>query len=241
MLPVKYFPVILLFWFLWKKQWKAATATIVTAAAVTVVSLIVMGPEVFRTFITSVLPDHLRSRYSHQSPYAVAFQSWDSLLMRLFVWNAEENPAPLADAPGVYLIVKWLILLAGAACTGWLAVRAGQTSSPGAAEGLLAFLGIGSLLLAPGTATYHFVLLWLPLALLLKLHGGSAALRRIAVFSYVAIGWIPYSWFRVAEQAGGAMMVFAYPRLLLLTILFIATLRLVGRSPSPVVPQGALA
>jgi len=89
----------------------------------------------------------------------------------------------------------------------------------------LGVLGILGLLLAPGTATYHFVLLWLPVALLAG-HLWKEKAPRSAyalVGLYVILGFIPYS-FTKQFASSGIFTLLAYPRLLISLAMFAVTL-----------------
>jgi len=242
LLPVKYFPVIVVAWFLVRGQWKSALAVLLTSACVVALSLVLMGPRVFETFFLTVLPDHLASRYEMQSPYAAAFQSWDSLLMRLFMKDSVLNPGAIWDSPALYVILKAAILTAGGGVTLWISIRLLKNGTQTAADILLALAGVAALLFAPGTATYHFVLLWLPLALVVQQPADHTWLRPLLILMYAAIGWIPYSWFRTLGEGGGIWVVFDYPRLFLLTLLFgglaVQAVRVSSRLPS-LRPSGA--
>jgi hypothetical protein len=239
MMPAKYFPLVLVVWLVWERQWKSAAIAALTAAGLTLLSVAVMGTGAFERFIVTVLPDHLQSRYSLQNPYATAFQSWDSLLMRLFVRDPAENPAALLDARWIYVVAKTVILLGGAALVVREGVRLLRTKTRDSGEALLALLAIAALLFAPGTATYHFVLLWLPLGLLWKLTAQQPVVLGLLFACYALIGWIPYSWLTPFEKAGGALAVLAYPRLLLMTVMFITTLRVARHTDSLHALRGA--
>jgi hypothetical protein len=232
MIPVKYFPIVLVVWLIWERQWKSAGIATLTAAGITLLSVAVMGAGIFERFIVTVLPDHLQSRYSLQNPFATAFQSWDSLLMRLFVRDPVENPAALLDAPWLYVVAKTVILLGGGALVVREGVRLLRIRSRDSGEALLALLAIATLLFAPGTATYHFVLLWLPIGLLWRLTEQQPVDRGLVFVCDALIGWIPYSWLTPFERAGGVQAVLAYPRLLLMTVIFIATLRVAHHTDS---------
>jgi hypothetical protein len=172
LVPVKYFPLVLVLWFLLERRWRAAGAAVLAAAAVTALTVAVTGPGMFAEFFSSVLPEHLRSRYALQSPYASAFQSWDSLLMRLFVRDPAENPGAITHSPLLYRTTSGTILVAGLLLTGLAALRASR--SPSLREIVPGLLGTGALLFAPGTATYHFILL-LPTIVPVILQGQTTA------------------------------------------------------------------
>ena len=77
--------------------------------------------------------------------------------------------------------------------------------------------------LAPATATYHFLIIVLPVALLLN-ETIEYSLRWTIIIGiiFTAIGYIPYSFFR-SFDAQGLFTLLAYPRLWLETILFITS------------------
>lgn len=236
LLPVKLFPLVLVLWFLGRKQWKSAGAAVMTSAGIVGLSMILMGPGVFAAYVSTILPDHLASRYDMQNPYATAFQSWDSLLMRLFVKDPLLNPNAFWDSWALYMILKIALTFAGGAITLWASVRLLMNGQQTAVDLMLALVGVAALLFAPGTATYHFVLLWLPIALIVLQPPDGTWLSRILIFVYIAIGWIPYGWFRRFEDSPGIGVVLAYPRLALLTLLFCGLTLLVARASSHLPP-----
>jgi hypothetical protein len=159
-----------------------------------------------------------------QDPYSAAFQSWDSLLLRLFVEDPLSNPSPFWDARALYVGGK-LVITGGIVALLIVGLyHLWRNSSTQRDRYSVALLGIVALLIAPGTATYHFVLLWLPVALLIDRHMRDG-LRKQAVAaagSFALIGFLPYSFFRQWEGYG-LLNILAYPRLLLLTLLFALT------------------
>jgi hypothetical protein len=199
----------------------AATAT---SALLVLCGLIVLGWDVHYTFFTSILGDHLQSRYTMQSPFAGAFQSFDSLLHQLMVYDAKENPYPAVQAADMLPRVKWGILLSLVAVTVFSIFRARRFGASASVSLSLSLLGLLGLMISPGGATYHFVLLWLPCALLLQWHEdtGRRTLFLFTLVSYAIIGCIPYSLFRPFEGQGWLSLM-AFPRLGLLLLLFLAS------------------
>jgi hypothetical protein len=227
MLPVKYFPAVFIPYFLLKNDRRLLLSMIATAAVVFMSGIPVMGWEVHREYLFTVLPSHLGSHYTMQDPYSTAFQSWDSLLLRLFVQDPRSNPSPFWDARALYIGGKVVIIGGIVALLIVALYQLRRNSSAHRDRYSVALLGIVALLIAPGTATYHFVLLWLPVALLIDslMQNGMTKLAAAAAGAYALIGFLPYSFFRQWEGYG-PLSILAYPRLLLLTALF--TLTLVG-------------
>lgn len=243
--PIKYFPVIILGYFAYRKEWKLLMGGAAAIAGVGLVSIGVLGWRVHEIFLLSVLGNHLMGHLSQQDPavpFTAVYQSFDTLFDRLFVFDPDRNPQPLLAAPFLrtfsLITVKSAILLAAAATLVKLA-RGGASS---AAAPSLGILGILVLLIAPATATYMCVLLWLPVALLIDYFLAKDA-RRLAYFVlgvYVLIGFIPYKYTYPFEGRGGLTLL-AYPRLFLLFAMFIGCVYFIafpgssGRRTAPVV------
>jgi hypothetical protein len=117
------------------------------------------------------------------------------------------------------LLVKGSILLAAIATLARLARR----SVADATALSVGILGILVLLLAPATASYHFVLLWLPVGLLINYcFREQAYLYAYFILGvYALIGFFPYRFTAPFEGLGG-FTVLAYPRLFLLLAMFSA-------------------
>jgi hypothetical protein len=224
-IPVKYFPLIILACFALQREWKVVLGGALAASGVVLVSIGVLGWQVHQVFLLSILGSHLAGHLSlHDqaiTPFTAVYQSFDTLFYRLFVFDAARNPQPLLAAPPLatlgIITVKVLFLLVGAAILVRLA-RAGASNTIAPAIGIV---GILLLLLAPATATYMCVLLWLPVALLINYFLVERA-RLTAYFilgAYVLIGFIPYNYFYPFEGRGG-LTVLAYPRLFLLAAMF---------------------
>jgi hypothetical protein len=225
LIPVKYYPAVFLLYFALVREWKIVVTALATAAAVTGLSVACLGWEVHRQFLAQVLGSHLASHFSGQTPYATAFQSWDSLLRHLFYADPVENPHPFLASVQLYRWLKAAIAAALLSSTIPLLMNLRRTTEPHFRECAFGLLGILPLLVAPGTATYHFVLFWLPCGLLLHAFwmGGRRKLFSIALALYSVLGFIPYGIFaRLGEQWG--IWPLAYPRLFVVLGLFLVSL-----------------
>jgi hypothetical protein len=202
--------------------------------AVTSVSVGVLGWKIHQDFLSSVLRHHLTGNASILDPFSAVYQSFDTLFRRLFVFDAAANPQPLLSLPGLASIgasvTKASIFLAAIATLVKLA-RSGAASIDAPAIGIL---GILTLLLAPATATYHFVLLWLPVGLLIGyfLREGAPSYAYFILGAYALIGFFPYGHAYRFEGRGG-LTVLAYPRLLLLLAMFIGCIYYIWHRGSP--------
>jgi Glycosyltransferase family 87 len=219
--PIKYFPVVILLYFLFRREWQVVLGGVASAATIVLISIAVLGWPVHEQFLTSVLGQHLTAHLSMQDPFTASFQSFDTLFRRLFVLDPIANPHPWLDMPALQgigvAVTKLGILAITVTALVALARRQGQDSvSPS-----IGLLGIGVLLLAPATATYHFTLLWLPIALLLDwlLRSGARAHAALLLGLYSVIGFCPYGHAMRFTGQGG-LTVLAYPRLFLMLAIF---------------------
>lgn len=222
--PFKYFPVIFLAYLAVKKRWRVTVSSALVIGGIGAASIAILGWPVHGEFLRSVLPNHIQSNLSQQDPFSTAFQSFDSLLRRLFVYDAVRNPHPVTIAWGLYLALKTAITLLVSALAG-LGIYKAELRGGSAQRLSISLLGILGLLIAPATATYHFVLLWLPVGLLLSHLRDESRHRLLALCLglYTAIGLLPYTLFQSLSGSGlGALVL--YPRLWLTCGLFFAAL-----------------
>ena len=232
--PIKYFPVVILVYFAFRKEWKVVLGGAAAILMVTAVSVGILGWKMHEDFLSSVLGNHLIAKLDLQDPFTASYQSFDSLFRRLFIYDATLNPqAPYAvpRLQGIAVfITKASILLAAIAALVKLARRGGD-SATGPSIGLL---GVVTLLLAPATATYHFVLLWLPVGLLINylILQGARVRAYFILGAYALIGFFPYRYTIPFEGRGG-LTVLAYPRLFLLLAMFIACVHFIWSQAQP--------
>lgn len=211
LLPIKYFPAILFIPAVAQKRWAFLLSTLVTTSLIIAISILVLGWEIHLQWVFVAL-NHLQGKLSQQDPFASAFQSFHSLFRRLFLYDASQNPLPLIDSPVLYAIATYgcTFIAIGLAVLTILRHRKLPTD-PDSAFAAICILG---LLVAPATATYHFLLLWLPVALLFRhfLDAGKQGLAAGTLACFGLIGFLPYSLFRQFDGQG-MLTVLAYPRL----------------------------
>jgi hypothetical protein len=221
---IKYFPVVFIAgYFLEGLRNRKNIQLIVVFFLFLVVFLIsqflFFGSDLMNEFFNSSLLPHLDGELDGQNLYSFQFQSWDNLFRNLFVFHAAENPTPLINWPAGKSILK-IIVYAVVAISTLLVLFKNKNSQDEKKQ--IIFLSIPSLaalVILPASATYHFVLLVIPLALLLSSGLLRGKTKIVIVIIYLLIGFIPYGiFFRLANSYG---VLFAYPRLLLLTILYL--------------------
>jgi hypothetical protein len=234
--PIKYFPIVILVYFAFRKEWKVVLGGAAAILMVTAVSVGILGWKIHEDFLSSVLGNHLIAKLDLQDPFTASYQSFDSLFRRLFIYDATLNPHPLYALPrlqGIAVsITKASILLAAIGTLVNLARRGGD-SATGPSIGIL---GVVTLLLAPATAAYHFVLLWLPVGLLINylVQQGARVRAYFILGAYALIGFFPYRYTIPFEGRGG-LTVLAYPRLFLLLAMFVACVHFIWSRAQPAV------
>jgi Glycosyltransferase family 87 len=243
--PIKYFPMLFLACFALRKEWRVVLGGVVAISGVALVSIGVLGWQLHQIFLLQIFGNHLAGHLSLQAqgvPLSASYQSFDTLFNRLFVFDPLHNPQPLLSAPLLRTVslvtTKGAIALAAVATLVRLA-RGGTSSAIAPSMGILAIL---LLLIAPATASYMCVLLWLPIALLINYLWVNRA-RRLAYFifgAYTLIGFIPSRYTHPFEGRGG-LTVLAYPRLFLLFAMFVSCVWFILHSQRSVRPAEPVA
>ncbi|MBI1808032.1 MAG: DUF2029 domain-containing protein [Ignavibacteria bacterium] len=226
---MKYFPLILLPFYIARREWKIVLTCLLTIVVMYGLALSLLGIEVHKQFLSQVIADHLAGNLP--DPFSANYQSWDSLFRRIFWYDPLWNPEPVIRfTPGFYMakytIILSLIVLALAAVR-----RVKQTFGDDAPSIQFAIIIFTGMLIVPASATYHVLLLILPMGILLSTPQNSwTIIQRVMLWLFVMIGFIPYKFFR-AFDGKGILTVFAYPRLGLIATLFIAILVYVWKPP----------
>lgn len=224
-IPLKYFPLCLVLLFLIERRWKAVWSALAAAGIVILASVLVVGWDIHGQFLTSVFSSHMDGQMTN--PFALSYQSWNSLLRTLFINDQIRNPLPLVDWVDGFFIARLLIMLAVVSAL-VVAMRRSIISGRGI-ESRVALLFVAILLLSPASASYHMLLLALPAALmwpeLWKDSNRGASMTLTA--SYLLIGLIPVAALGRLSLHGG-WIVLGYPRLFLLLVIFLSLLSLVS-------------
>jgi hypothetical protein len=230
LLPVKPFAAPLLVYFAATGGWRVVLGAAASSLAVTLAAIALVGWPAHAEYVGTVLPHQLAGAL--QDPFHPYWQSWASLARRMFLAEPVLNPHPVADAPFLTAFVPSL-----AGLLAWGAVALLVWATPGRARLHWASIVTAGLALAPGGATYHLVLLALPVALLAgELRArDSRGLLAAAVLCAAALALPLPEWLRAFD--GGWSTPLAYPRLWLLVALAavaaVALARAAVRAPSP--------
>lgn len=220
--PVKYYPVIILAGFALHRQWRVLLGGAIAIAAVALISIGVLGWKVHQIFLLDVLLNHFTGHLIPGPRFTAVFQSFDTLYERLFILDPARNPHPWISAPRAATLAivstKGMLVLTAAAAL----IHLVRMRNVRAIEPTIGILGVLVLLIAPGSGTYAFVLLWLPVALLVDyfLSERARVPAYLILSTYALIGFIPYGHTFSFEGHGG-LTVLAFPRLFLLLAMFV--------------------
>jgi len=220
MIPVKYVGGFFLLYYIWKREWRLVFAATATCAAMIGIIFLLQGAEIFRVFITEVLPRHLQGEI--QEPFAIQFQSWNSLLRRMFVASPSLNPQPPLESPVLFSLFKNLIAWFWLAVFTWIYRQTKFSSQTHQRLFEIGLIPLGVLLISPGSATYHFLLLSLSIAGFAKILLDLQQPIRAAILSvFFLIINLPH-YLQLRQFAVGWLTPIGYLRLWLL-VLFCVT------------------
>lgn len=185
---MKIFPVLYLLYFLRKRDWKAAAGGVVGGLGAVVVSVLVFGREMNRTYLFQILPSALRGEAL--ATYALKIASLSSLLHRLFIYEPQLNPHPAINAVWLFAILhpmlQWLVTAPA------LLLSIPHDSSPRRIRLEWAAILLASLAISPSPGSYLFTLLILPACLIFEALESKSAYRSmiLLVLLYMAVGYL---------------------------------------------------
>jgi hypothetical protein len=210
---LKIYPILLLLYFLRKKEWKGVAACVVTLCAAFGISILVLGWGMHRTYLNEVLPWTLHGECL--PPYNLASQSLSTLLHKLFVYEPQWNPHPAVQAAWL-LAVLHPLLQAALMVPAVLWINRRETNADRVAlewSGLL----IVALAISTIAASYHLTVLIIPVAVLCAYFLRERKYLGLAWTSicFIAAG---YPGWR-SDVGGGWHSLLAVPRLYALVLL----------------------
>ncbi|MGH7595260.1 MAG: glycosyltransferase 87 family protein [bacterium] len=219
MLPMKYVGAFFLIYFAWKKEWRLVIAAAITSLAVVGISWWLQGAEVWRVFISEVLPRHLQGEI--QDPFAIQFQSWNSLLRRMFIFDPSRNPQPPLPSPALFVIFKNLIPWLWLAGFFWIYRQTAFSERQHQRLFEIGLVPLAILLISPGSATYHFLLLGFSVACFVKILLDLQRQRDAVILGalYLLIN-LPH-YLKLIKFATGWLTPLGYARLWLLVFFFV--------------------
>jgi hypothetical protein len=219
MIPMKYVGAFFLIYFAWKKEWRLVIAAALTSLGVIAISWWLQGAEVWRVFISEVLPRHLQGEI--QDPFAIQFQSWNSLLRRMFIFDPSRNPLPPLPSPALFVILKNLIPWLWLAGFAWIYRQTAFSERSHQRLFEIGLVPLAILLISPGSATYHFLLLSISVACFAKILLDLQRQRDAVILGalYLLIN-LPH-YLKLIKFATGWLTPIGYARLWLLVFFFV--------------------
>ena len=185
---MKIFPILYLLYFLRKRDWKAGAGGVVGGLGAVVVSVLVFGREMNRTYFFQVLPSTLRGEAL--ATYTLKIASLSSLLHRLFIYEPQWNPHPAINAAWLFAILhpmlQWLVMAPA------LLLAIPHDRSPRRVRLEWAAVLVASLAISTSPQSYLFTLLILPACLIFEALESKSAYRSMVllVLLYMAVGYL---------------------------------------------------
>ncbi len=199
-------------YFAWRRQWKALAGMCVALGVSCLVALALFGESDLKYYLGAIWPRSMAGETL--DPFNAANGTVVTLLRHMLVREPELNPAALFDSPVSFFFLQAFFGLS----TLFLSLLAfGRASSF-----KLSYAGflVTLILLSPNTASYTFLLLLLPTALLLE--SASGRYKAILLFCYILLA-LPmrpsWSWL--------------FPKVWLLIAMFWSAWAVSGRSLRP--------
>lgn len=191
----------LLFYFAAKRKWRSVAGMLAASACLGALAIAMFGWGDVRHYLVDVLPRTLEG--GSIDPYNPGVPTFSTLLRRLFVREPGLNPNPALDAPWLFFFGRTAAQLGLIALT-TLGVALTRNSDH---RRDFAWFAIALVLLSTSTASYTFVLLLAPIALLLK--DASPWMSVYLVGSYILLN-------------NNLQFIWLFPKLWLLLLLFAA-------------------
>jgi hypothetical protein len=219
---IKYFPIVLIGGYFLEGIRKSKTIKLVgvftlSLIIICVAQVLFFGPQLVSEFFNASFLPHLDGELSGQGLYSFQFQSWDNFFRNLFVFHASENPHPLINWPAGRSIAKFFVYSIIISSLFLILFRSRNVIKNREII-FLSLPALAAMVILPATATYHFVLLIFPLALLLSSDLLNEKAKLLIIIIYGLIGFIPYGFCFWLGRTYGVL--FAYPRLFLVTLLY---------------------
>ena len=184
---LKLYPGLFLLFFIVKRQWRATVGLVVGLVGSALLSLYVFGRDACLVYVREVLPPALRGETI--DPYNPAWGSITTLLRRLFIFEPELNPAPVAHLPWLYAFLQPAVHSFFLVAFVW-AIVSGREDEWKQKRDWAVYLFL-LLFLSSQPAGYHFVVLILSAALILEEMAAKGkrpwAIALVAVYTLISV------------------------------------------------------
>src|ERR1700683_771853 len=101
---MKLFPALFVILFIWRRNWGAVIGMVLSATAITTLSLWMFGVDVHRVFLNEVLSQASRGEWL--GPYVLSQNSFITLWSRAFLIEPELNHFPWLNSPAMFAIAQ---------------------------------------------------------------------------------------------------------------------------------------
>jgi hypothetical protein len=181
---VKYLPILFLGYAfkLSKEALKPLLISVLTIVTIMGVFMLI-DAEAYSTYLND-LGGHVNGDLSGQGKYAIGFQSIDALLNNLFVYDSVANPRPFFDVAILKPILKWSFIGAIGFCC-WLMLRAEKFAFSPVTVSICI---IGGFVIVPASASYHFLLLLVPVFFIEQWLRSEGMTRERVVVLFLLLG-----------------------------------------------------
>lgn len=172
------------------RKWKVLFGMMVGALMLNIICLPFFGTTLLSYFYQHVFFSHINGLLYEGRPYAVQYQSWDSLLNNLFVYDEQFNSHPFMRSITLFYVIKFSLLTMVLTLLSWFFIRTFRNQYFFDITTSLSLISL--LILEPGSATYHNLFLLLPFILILRLmiiH--NCRLKFVYIACFALIGFIP--------------------------------------------------
>lgn len=223
---LKIYPALFLFYFIRKKQWRAALGLVAASILLAGLSLALFGWPANRTYLFEILPRSLSG--TSLDPYSVRWNSLIALLRRLFIAEPDLNPHPLIHYPPAFALLQPFCQAMLFVPFLWLI----DTRRRDSGREMLEWGSYVALLLVLSTAPapYHYCALMLSATLIVdyltRLKEMRAVVAWVALYTLVCLPiyrWIPSS-------PSGWQTFLSFPRLYAELALWIFLMRELNRA-----------
>jgi len=186
----KYFPIM---YFLYspKARNKTLIGIVIAISFIFFLPIFINGLAPYHSFI-NVFFNHLNGNISGQDQFSFTFQSIDSLLNNLFVNETKLNPQVIFNSPNLKTILKLLFIV----IVIYFSIKAYKTGTPKTKNLTSGTCIIGAALLIPASATYHLLLLFPAILLVLNFLKNEVNSKKeiiaIVLLTFISCNFLPH-------------------------------------------------
>jgi len=207
---LKYFPIILVAYALLTKKYKVFFSFCLTLIGLAVFQFFYFGWELNAFYLNDIVIAHFSGDIPGQGSFSMTFQSWVSFFSQLFIYDSIQNPNPtfnflLGKQIGIILVYSVIIFV-----NLFLVSKLWKTiSNNDTKKNLLLLLFISGLVLLPASATYHFLFLIIPTAIILSINRVNV-FHILFLFLILIINYFPHPF---SSNENVFLLILSFPRL----------------------------